>query len=169
MLARRHELWICINDHSHDGSLSHTALSNGSHGVLDSRQPITDGQIQFVISNLPKLPFKPLSTLKTMTVKGYKYSHNSVLNVSKEYFSSLPIIGKIKWILYDGNNCALICNMYTVKGYVQQLRAFEVQVTNKIDCFILDDICYKKPLKLVCLNDSFYFPLHPYGKSFTTL
>ncbi|CAF3963379.1 unnamed protein product [Rotaria sp. Silwood1] len=169
MLARRHELWICINDHSHDGSLSHTALSNGSHGVLDNRQPITDGQIQFVISNLPKLPFKPLSTLKTLTVKGYKYSHNSVLNVSKDHFPSLPIVGKIKWMLYDGNSCALICNMYTVKGYVQQLRAFEVQETNKMDCFILDDISYKKPLKLVCLNGSFYFPLHPYGKSFTTI
>jgi hypothetical protein len=169
MLARRHELRVCINDRCQDGSLSHVALSDVPQGRLDNHQPISDGQIQFVISNLSNLPFKPLSTLKVLTVNGYKYSKNSILNVSKEHFPSLPIVGKIKWIFYDGKNCAFVCSMYTVKGYVQQLRAFEVQEMNKIDCFVLDEICYKKPLKLVLLNGSLYFPLIPYGKSFTIL
>jgi hypothetical protein len=169
MLARRHELWICVNDRSQDGSLSHTVLSDGPLGRVDDQQPITDGQIQFVISNIPNLPFKPLSTLKVLTINGYKYSHSSVLNVSKEHFPLLPNIGKIRWILYDGTNCAFVCTIYTVKSYVQQLRAFEVQETNKIECFLLNDICYKKPLKLVLLNGLLYFPLHPYGKSFTAI
>ena len=169
MLARRHEMWVCVNDHSQDGSLSYTALSNAPYGRLDDRHPINDGQIQFIISNMSKLPFKPLSTLKTFIVNGQKYSHNTILNVSKEYFPSLPIVGKIRWILYDGKRCAFICTMYKVKGYIQQLRAFEVEETNKLDCFLLQDIYYKKTLKLVSLNGSLYFPLHSYGKSFTVL
>ena len=170
MLARRHELWLCVNYYCQDGSLSHTALSNVSNGVLDKDESISDARVQFVITHLTNLPFKPTSMLKVFKSNGYKYSKSSVLNLSKEHFPSMPIVGRVKWILYDGKNCAFICNLYEVKGYVQQLRAYEVQETNKIDCFLLNDICYKRPLKLVTLADgSLYFLLHPYGKTLTIL
>jgi hypothetical protein len=169
MLARRHELWICVNDRSQDGSLSHTVLSNGPLGQLDHQQTIDDHQIQFVINNIAQLPFKPTSTLKSLTINGYEYLKTSVLVISKEHFPPLPIIGKIRWILYDGKNCAFICTIYTVKTYVQQLRAFEVENSNKLERVLFDDICYKKPSKLVSSNGLVYFPLHPYGKSFTTI
>jgi len=169
MLARRHEIWICVNDHSQNGSLSHNALSDVPHGRLDDRQPISDVQIQFVISNMSKLLFKPLSTLKSFIINGQKYSHGSILNVSSEYFPSLPTIGKIRWILYDGKRCAFICTMFQVKSYIQQLRSFELVELNRLDCFHFEDICYKKVLKLIELNGSLYVSLHPYGKSFTVL
>jgi hypothetical protein len=169
MLARRHEMWVCVNDHSQDGSLSHNALSDIPCARLDDRQPINDGQIQFLISNMFNLPFKPRSTLKTLIINGQKYSHNSILNASREYFPSLPTVGKIRWILYDGRKCAFICTIYKMEGYVQNLRAFHVTEINKLECFLLEDICYKKTLKLVSLNGSLYLPLHPYGKSFTVL
>ncbi|CAF3810936.1 unnamed protein product [Rotaria magnacalcarata] len=170
MLARRHELWLCVNDHSQDGSLSHTSLQNAPHGRLDNQQPISNAQIQFVIKNFRNLPFKPRSTLKAFYTSGHTYSKNSIINVSNEHFPTCPRVGKIKWILYDGKNCAFICNMFTIKGYVQQLRAFEVQESSTIDYFLLDNICYKKPLKLVAFMDgSLYFPLHPYGKSLTII
>ncbi|CAF1324623.1 unnamed protein product [Adineta steineri] len=94
------------------------ALSDIPYGHLDDRQTIHDGQIQFVISNMPKLTFKPLSTLKTFIANGQKYLHGSILNLSTDYSPDLPIIGKIRWILYDVKNCAFICEMYKVKGYV---------------------------------------------------
>ncbi len=169
MLARRHELWISVNDRSQDGSLSHTALSDGPHGQLDDQQPIDDHQIQFVINNIARLPFTPLSTLKTITINGYKYCQNSVLNVSNEHFPALPVVGKIRWIFFDGQNYAFICTIYVVKSYVQQLRAFEVQNSNKLQRFLFVDICHRKPSKLVTLNGLVYFPLHPYGKSFTII
>ncbi len=147
MLARRHEMWVCVNDHSQQGSLSHNALADAPYGQLDDRQRIDDAQIQFVISNMFKLPFRPRSTLKNFIINGQKYSHNSILNVSREYFPCLPTVGKIRWILYDGRNCAFVCTMYQVKGYVQQLRAFEVIEMNKLDCFLFEDICYKKTIK----------------------
>ncbi|CAF1315941.1 unnamed protein product [Adineta steineri] len=127
MLARRHELWISVKDHVQNGSLSPNALSDIPYGHLDDRQTINDGQIQFVILNMPNLTFKPLSTLKTFISHGQKYSHGTILNLSTDYFPDLPIVGKIRWILYDGKNCAFICEMYKVKGYVQELRAFEVE------------------------------------------
>ncbi|CAM4792491.1 unnamed protein product [Rotaria magnacalcarata] len=170
MLARRHELWLCVNDHCQDGSLSHAALADGPNGVVDNRESISDARVQFVIAHLPSLPFKPMSMLKVFNSSGYKYSKYSILNLSKEHFPAMPIVGKIKWIFYDGKNCAFICNLYAVKTYVQQLRAYEVEETNTIECFLLDDICYKKPLKLVALSDgSLYYPLHPYGKSLSIL
>lgn len=101
---------------------------------------------------MPNLPFKPLSTLKIFYSNGYKYSKNSMLNVSKDYFPPSPSIGK---------SCAFICNLYVVKGYVQALRAYEVESTNRIECFTIDRICHKKPLKLLNLNGSFYVFLHP--------
>ena len=169
MLARRHEAWICVNDHSQDGSLSHNALSDVPCARLDDRQPITDRQIQFLMLNMFKLPFKPRSTLKSLSINGEKYSHNSILNVSKEHFPCLPSVGRIRWILYDGRRCAFICMMCKVEDYVQSLRAFQVTAMNKIDCFLLEDMCHKKPLKLVSLNGSLFVPLHPYGRSLTVL
>ncbi|CAF5014385.1 unnamed protein product, partial [Rotaria sp. Silwood1] len=90
MLTRRHELWVCVNDHCQNGSLSYTALSGVPHSQLDDRQPINDGQIQYLIPNLKNLPFKPLSTLKTLIIGGQQYSHDAILNVSREYFPSVP-------------------------------------------------------------------------------
>ncbi|CAF3315433.1 unnamed protein product [Rotaria socialis] len=126
-------------------------------------------QIQLLISNIPELTFKPLSTLKTLIINGHKYSQNTVLNVLKENFPTVPIIGKIRWIRYDGKTCAFVCKMYKVKCYVQQLRAFQVEEINKFGSFLFENICYKKPLKLVAFHTFLYLPLHPYGKSFTVL
>ena len=86
MLARRHEMWACVNDHIQDGSLSPAALSNPPHGKLDSRQTIDDGQIQFLIKNVLNLPFKPLSTLKKFTTSGQEYSQNTIVNVARQCF-----------------------------------------------------------------------------------
>lgn len=170
MLARRHELWLCVNDHSQDGSLSHTALQDVPHGRVDNQHPISDNRIQFFSRNFRNLPFQPRSTLKVFYSNGYTYSKSSIINVSNEHFPKLPSVGKIKRILYDGYNCAFVCNMFITKGYVQQLRAFEVEETSNIDCFLIDNIRYKKALKLVSLIDgSLYLLLHPYGKSFTVI
>ncbi|CAM4786110.1 unnamed protein product [Rotaria magnacalcarata] len=111
MLARRHELWLCVNDHCQDGSLSHAALVDGPNGVVDNRESISDARVQFIIANLPTLPFKPMSMLKVFNSSGYKYSKYSIVNLSKEHFPVMPIVGKIKWIFYDGKNCAFICNL----------------------------------------------------------
>ena len=169
MLARRHELWACVNDHRQDGFLSSTALSDPPHGQLDNRRTIDHVQIQFVINNLLNLPFQPRCTLKRFSASGQEYCHDTILNVAREQLPSLPTIGKIRWMLYDGNRCAFVCNMYNVKGYVQDLRAFEVEETGTLDCFLYEDIFCKNTLHLVPLNGSFYVHLHPFGKSFTVL
>ncbi|CAF5077864.1 unnamed protein product, partial [Rotaria sp. Silwood1] len=49
MLTRRHELWVCVNDHCQNGSLSYTALSGVPRSQLADRQPINDEQIQYLI------------------------------------------------------------------------------------------------------------------------
>lgn len=168
-LARRHELWACVNDHLQDGFCSPTALSDSPHGQLDNRQTIDDGQIQYLIKNVLNLPFEPHCTLKRFSASGEEYLHDTIVNVAREQLPSLPTIGKIRWILYDGKRCAFICKLYKVKGYVQDLRAFEVEETTKLDCFLYEDICSKKTLQLVPLNGSFYVHLHPFGRSYTVL
>ena len=115
------------------------------------------------------LSFKPTSPLKTLIKDAQKYFHNIILNISKEPFPSLSTIERIRWILYNGKKWAFICETYTIKYYVQQLRASEVETANELDCFLLEDICCKKPLKLVELNGLQYLPLHSYGKSSTVL
>ncbi|CAF4647223.1 unnamed protein product [Rotaria sp. Silwood1] len=99
MLTRRHELWVCVNDHCQNGSLSYTALSGVPRSQLADRQPINDEQIQYLIPR-------------------QQYSHDTILNVSREYFPSVPMFGKIRWILYDGNKCAFVYKIFKVKDYV---------------------------------------------------
>ncbi|CAF1363912.1 unnamed protein product [Rotaria magnacalcarata] len=59
MLMGRNELWLCINDHFQDESLSNVALSGAPYSRVDPHQSINDGQIQFLISNIFHLLFKP--------------------------------------------------------------------------------------------------------------
>ncbi|CAF4536927.1 unnamed protein product [Rotaria socialis] len=148
MLARRHELWVCVKDRCQDGSLSPNALSGLPYCRLDDRQSIDDVQIQFLISNILKSPFQPTSTLRLWILGGQRYSHKTIVNVSKEYFPSLPTVGQIRWILYDGKQCAFICKIYKTNGYIQQLRAFHVEETGKLDRFFARRSMLQKDTKV---------------------
>lgn len=167
MLARRHELWACVNDHNQSGSLSHTALSHIPYAKADDKQPINDPTVQFVISNCSQLTFQPRSTLKVFHVNGQKYEKNTLLNLSSEYFPTEPTVGMIRWILYDGKNCAFVCSMYTIITYEEKVRGFQIQKTPNLKSFLLSDLVYKKPLNLIEINGLPYIHLHPYGKLMT--
>ncbi|CAF1070925.1 unnamed protein product [Didymodactylos carnosus] len=151
MLAHRHQIWACIVDHNQDGSYSHTALSLPPQAKMDAKQPIDDGQIQYIIQHCG-LPFEPTAVLKSIELKGITYEKYSILNVSNEYFPKTPQFGKISKIFWDGTNCGLYCQLFDIKDYCQQLRFFEVKQNNNFKLFSYNELRYKRTLKLVSSN-----------------
>ncbi|CAF1333765.1 unnamed protein product [Didymodactylos carnosus] len=162
--SKRHELWCAIVDYNSDSSLSNKVLSDPDERLI-SKTKLCDLQI---LDNL-QLPMIPTAVLKSTIIDGIEYCEKAVICISAQSVSSDPKFAEIKYILSHNNQILFIYNELDKILFDENLRAFQVVKTNRINYCLVDKLEYKWTAKTLSDTNSMWVLLHPYGLTFSTI